>query len=241
MQLVSRMTMVGSPQDKAYDESRPNWLLRGLLLVSLVIHLVMLAYFADIYTARQLSFIELSLRNISKPFLRDIPRPRFRPKERLRPHAVQNHHITKPLPQFEPLKIDSFNSSLPDSIVETLGVPKIPGIPQEYGTSLNADDIIYTSPKDYLETIRNTILRYKQYPPLARSRQLEGRVTMQFVIKLDGTLKDIKVISPSHHEILDAAALQALQNAAPFSPPPQRFFKSGVPVQITIVFELTAT
>ncbi len=222
------------------NKNRPNWLLRGLLIVSLAVHLVVLVYIADIYNAPQLVFIELALRNISKPFGRDIPRPPIRPKPIVKPHEVNPLSVNRPIPQFKPLKIDSFDSSLPDSIAETLSVPEIASTPREFGKISDSNIADYTSPRDYLEMVRNTIQRHKQYPQRARSRQVEGRVTLQFVIHPDGTLQNATVIKSSRHEVLDEAALQALQRSAPFQPPPQRFFKGPVPVQITIAFELTA-
>ena len=57
-----------------------NWLLRGLILISVAIHTVILFHISGIYRSSTLTFIEMSLQNIDRPTARDIPRPRMRPK-----------------------------------------------------------------------------------------------------------------------------------------------------------------
>jgi len=82
------------------QKHKPNWLLRWLLGVSLAVHLVLLGQIAGLYNARSLVFIDLALRNISKSFSRDIPRPRLRPKDKLKPHETRKLKAVKPVPPF---------------------------------------------------------------------------------------------------------------------------------------------
>lgn len=52
-----------------------NWLLHGFILVSLGIHVLLFLHMAGIYENRAMSYIELSLQQVSKPSTRDIPSP----------------------------------------------------------------------------------------------------------------------------------------------------------------------
>lgn len=215
---------------------KPNWLLRGLLGVSLVIHLIILGQIAGLYNARSLVFIDLALRNMSKPFSRDIPRPRLRPKDKVEPHEARKIKTIKPVPHFKPLKLDPADKDIPDDIGAAISTPEIPGLP---GIGADHADMAFTSARDYLELVKNSIQRAKQYPQPARTRQIEGRVTLKFVIAPDGTLKESRIIGPCPHEILNAAAQRAIRDASPFPRPPPRFFKGDIPLQITLAFELT--
>jgi protein TonB len=86
--------------------------------------------------------------------------------------------------------------------------------------------------------VRLKIERNKKYPEEARSRQIEGRVTVKFVIMPEGGIRDAAIVKSSSQKALDMAALQAVQNASPFPRPPARFFKGPVPLTVTVVFEL---
>jgi protein TonB len=79
----------------------------------------------------------------------------------------------------------------------------------------------------------------KKYPEQAKAMQKEGSVTVQFVVSLSGTVKDIQVIEPSRYDILNKAALQAVRDASPFPKPPGRFFSEDVLLQFKISFETT--
>ncbi len=215
---------------------KPNWLLRWLLGVSLVIHLILMGQVTGLYNARDLVFIDLALRNMSKPFSRDIPRPRLRPKDKLKPHETRKLKTVKSVPHFKPLKLDPADKDMPDEIGASLSSPEIPGLP---GIGADHADMAFTSARDYLELVKNMIQRAKQYPQTARIRQIEGRVNLQFIVGQDGSLKDVRIIGPCPHEILNAAALRGIRDASPFPRPPPRFFKGDIPLKIVIAFELT--
>ncbi len=78
-----------------------------------------------------------------------------------------------------------------------------------------------------LAAVRAGIARTLAYPPSARRAGWEGKVRLAFVLLADGRIRDLVVREGSGYEILDAAALAAVRDAAPFAPP-------GVDVQIVI-------
>ena len=55
------------------------------------------------------------------------------------------------------------------------------------------------------------------YPWRAKKLSLQGVVTLQFVVTIDGRSKNIKVIKSSGHDVLDAEAIKSL-SAARFHP-----------------------
>jgi protein TonB len=97
----------------------------------------------------------------------------------------------------------------------------------------------YVTTNSYLEMVRLRIERYKRYPDAARCRNIEGRVTIRFIIKPDGGVRDVEVAKCSRNRALDLAALKAVQDAAPFPKPPSHLFKGAIPLELMIVFELT--
>ena len=219
------------------SKRKPNWLLRSLLGVSLGIHLVIFMHIAGIYRSNALTFIELTLQDVSKPPARSIPRPRHRPKTP-QPMDVKRLKITqRRIPSFKPIKIEPAEKDLPDSLVEGVSMPDIAAT-----SGLNIADWspegLETS-SSYLEMVRLKIERHKEYPHMARTRQIEGSVTIRFVITPDGGVRAVEIAKTSRHMVLDEAALRAVETAAPFPKPPGHSFKGEIPLELTIVFELT--
>ncbi len=58
------------------------------------------------------------------------------------------------------------------------------------------------------------------YPSRARKMLMEGSVIVSFVVRLDGSIKDIIIKQSSGYSILDKNAIKAIKKAAPFPSPP---------------------
>jgi len=207
------------------NKRKPNWLLCGLVSISLGIHLVIFMHITGIYHSETLTYIELALKDFSKPPSRNIPRPRFRPKTPKQLKNIKKLNVRKRvIPSLKPMKLDTVKKNLPDSLVENISMPDIPD---------NSTD------NDYFEIVRLKIESHKRYPGAAKTRQIEGRVTVRFVIEPDGRISSSKVVESSQHRALDQAALSAVKEAAPFPRPPKNLFNGPIPLEITIMFELT--
>lgn len=72
----------------------------------------------------------------------------------------------------------------------------------------------------YALEIRKKINRVKHYPLIARRRGEQGTVTLEFSIDAQGKVLNSRILLSSGAKILDRAALKALAEANPFSPPP---------------------
>ncbi|GAB6905800.1 conserved hypothetical protein [Desulfosarcina cetonica] len=224
----------------------PNWLLRGLVIVSVAIHAVLCIHFAGIYRTRAISYIEMTLKNVVQPAARTIPRPRLRPKMPEPQNQVkQIRAVARPVPRFKPLAMAPVNSNLPDTLMEGIqapDIPQTPGVDSAAWTAtpqagLAAGDYMTTT--SYLDMVRLKIESRKRYPEAAKARSIEGRVTIRFVLSSDGSIRDLAVTKGTRNSSLNMAALDAVERAAPFPRPPANLFKGDLPLELTIVFELT--
>lgn len=224
-----------SVKSASENKKRSNRLLQGLILVSLLIHCVIFIYIAGIYRSSALTFIELSVRDFSKPPGRDIPRPRQRQKP---PEISDPKQIHIPKPYVPRIPVDRMETPSASRLAESIGVPEIPGVAGDAGRwqPLSAGD--YMSRGDYFDMVRMKIESRKKYPDAARRRQIEGRVEVEFTLEPDGSVADATVIKTSRHPDLDRAALLAVRDAAPFPRPPARLFEGPLRMTIIIMFEL---
>ncbi|RPH48956.1 MAG: energy transducer TonB [Desulfobacteraceae bacterium] len=229
-------------------QKKTNWLFTGLIAVSLGIHLLIFVHVAGIYKSEAMTYIELTVQDISKPFVRFIPQP---PVKNIMPEIEH----AKPNPSLRhtvlPVHIERAETALDNALVENIGLSDIPGIPGATGLSAagwagagtavseNAGAAGITQ-KDYCDMVRLKIESRKKYPGTARSRRIEGSVSILFGINADGRLNSAEIIRSSGHESLDNAAFNAVKNAAPFPRPPSNLFKNKpVNLEISVLFQLT--
>jgi protein TonB len=77
----------------------------------------------------------------------------------------------------------------------------------------------------------NKLIRLKiSYPSRARNKLIEGSVIVAFIVRLDGSIKNIFIKKSSGYSILDNNVIKAVKRAAPFPPPP---------VEATIIIPIT--
>lgn len=77
----------------------------------------------------------------------------------------------------------------------------------------------------------------KRYPLIARRQHWEGKVGVRFTINSSLKVEDIKVVSSSGHQILDRAAISAIESASPFPAPPDLNIMP-LNIELVIVFQL---
>ena len=86
-------------------------------------------HISGIYMSHALTYIELTLKVISKPSARSIPRPRPRHKEPPQPREVKRLKVARPIPDLKPMKLEPAARALPDSLVEGISMPEISAVP----------------------------------------------------------------------------------------------------------------
>ena len=222
----------------------PNRLLMGLILFSFVVHFFLYLPIWKLLKSRVFTYIELTMTDTSKPEARAIPRPRPRPKTPEIQQEVKRIQVTRPVQPVKQIKIDPVDDNYQEGLMEGITVPDVDsdlsGTMDDYRiTDYLGNSVEFGSQKDYYEMVMLRIESVKNYPEQAKQMQKEGKVTIQFVITLTGTVKDIQIIEPCRHEQLNKAALKAVSDAAPFPRPPKRFFKEALSLQVRVIFETT--
>ncbi len=218
---------------RTIQPGKPNYLFIVLVSISLGIHFLLFLHIAGIYRSETTSYIELTVQNISKPFVRAIPRPRQRhtaPK----PHEstmqpVRQHVIPR-------IHIDPADSLSQSPLSEIISTPDTKDLSQ-YQTPESGRRIF--TRMDYFEMLRLRIESRKKYPETARNRHIEGRVKVRFSVNAYGIAERVEITGSSGHSMLDQAALRAVKTASPFPIPPSKLFQAPLNMEIVIVFELT--
>ncbi len=201
-----------------YSRRGPNRLLQGMILVSLAIHAFVFMHITGIYRSKALQYIELALQEDSKPFSRAIPRPPQLPSAEMKPDTAKPFLMTPiQLPDLNNMNINPGDIRISSGLVEGVGLP---------------------TKQDYYEMVRLRIERGKRYPGEAVSMHKEGKVVVSFVIDLEGFVRDLKIVKPCPHKVLNEAALQAVKDSNPFLRPPPRLFTNDIPFELNVTFEL---
>jgi len=89
----------------------------------------------------------------------------------------------------------------------------------------------------YLSGLHQSVAAHRAYPYAARTRNQEGTALVEFRLSADGTLDGPPSLAQSSgYPRLDAAALEAVQTAAPFPPPPNaaKPWEFRVPVEFQL-------
>jgi periplasmic protein TonB len=228
------------------SKTKPNMLLRSLIVLSVGIHMVIFMQIAGIYRSGALSYIELTLRDTSRPPTRGIPRPRPRPKNMVKPRDARPLKVApRTIPRLKPVRLTGADKDLPNSLVESINPPDMEGLHAGLSVTRWQDGVgqeeegDYLTAGDYFQMVRLRIEAHKRYPSIARVRQIEGRTTVRFLIAPDGRMTGLEVIGSARSGVLDRAALTAVREASPFPIPPTGIFKGPIALELCIVFELT--
>ncbi len=100
---------------------------------------------------------------------------------------------------------------------------------------LNTSELKY---QKYLIELRHKIEQYWEYPRSAAMRGWEGKLFIDFTIKKDGTVSDIRLSRSSRYAILDDAAITALKLSTPFSTFPKDFDIDELKIHGQFVYSL---
>jgi protein TonB len=81
--------------------------------------------------------------------------------------------------------------------------------------------------EDYLDYWRRVIetVGNQHYPTQAKSEKITGELRLLVAINKDGSVNNVSIRNSSGHKVLDEAALQTIQLAAPFRPLPEEITK----------------
>ncbi|MDR4504853.1 MAG: energy transducer TonB [Candidatus Scalindua sp.] len=105
------------------------------------------------------------------------------------------------------------------------GIPKSAGMPHEFEKSAENQYI-----REHFDYINRIIRMNISYPYKARKMSMQGDVIITFLVRLDGSVKEIEIKKSSGFSTLDDNAENAVRKASPFPPPP---------VEVKIVIPIT--
>jgi len=227
--------------EKIHKE-KPNWLLYSLIIISVLIHAGIFLQASGNFNFKKLSYIEIGIRKNVKPQARQAPRPRQIPRQvrRQTPAPVLPDNVIPDIESIpEPMEPVASEMAVPDSAVSQEDIPEVhPSDVVDFSVPEVAETGGFGSRMDYLDMVRLKIENHKQYPPFSRQRNIEGVVTVAFTIGPNGFISGLSVVKSSGFASLDDAALLAVNRAAPFLPPPDKYFEQKVRVKVPIAFEL---
>jgi TonB family protein len=90
----------------------------------------------------------------------------------------------------------------------------------------------------YTSAVRKMIANAKVYPPTARDKGQQGKIDLSFKLGKHGELLKLLIENSSGNNILDDAARNAVKNAGPFPPIPEKLNKQYVLLELPISFVL---
>ena len=237
----------------AHENKKPNRLLLGLLIVSMGAHVLVLGHFAGLYKIDTVRYIELEVRSDKKKPGRSIPVPPRRRKVPVRSDAPRMKQMV-PRPMEKPISppVAPSIAAIRPSIIEPIAIspspeaskPELlswsPPAPEpEIEAPSSPEPSTQGSPADYFRKVRMMIESNKRYPLDARRRRIEGRVVVRFIIETDGRVTNVSPAKKSQYGLLNEAAMESVKASSPFPKPPKDLFSGPIPLEISIVFELT--
>lgn len=92
-----------------------------------------------------------------------------------------------------------------------------------------------------VKRLREELRAHFTYPPLARRRNIEGRVTLGFGIDGSGTIRDVRIIGSSGHAILDRAAERTLRRLHRVKWYPTISGGRATEIELPVVYRLTSS
>jgi protein TonB len=236
-----------NPMNPTNELHKPNWLLRGLILLSVGVHLLLLMQMTHLSRPRDISRIELTLKPISSSFQRQIPKPRPRfkpltdPQEQIVAGALDERHTPmKPFQYAMPAPIDSNRlmgkNQIPRiPVMENTDVAEWQDEPEVLSASVpSVGERRVMTERAYTDLVQKKIEALKQYPKRAQRRNDQGVVKLVFTIGINGEIVSVNIVKSSGSRILDRAAMDAVKKASPFANPPN----GSIIIQLPIKFEL---
>jgi protein TonB len=158
------------------------------------------------------------------------PEPVIKKKKTLKPEPVikPKPKITTPtvsLPQVEPLTTISKQSD--KSSKQNEKPPASANVSSESAITKKERNLYYAKLAQWLE-------RHKRYPTIARRRNQQGQVIIQFVMNREGELLRYQLITPSEHHSLNSATIKMLERASPMPKPPKDLIGDKIELEYTI-------
>ena len=157
-----------------------------------------------------------------KPIVKAKPKPVIKPIEKEKPEPPEQdpepkQEIVQAAPPPQPVAL---KQAAPEPLMHDLGV-------------------ISRLEDEYKLTLSKLIDASKRYPRRAQRRNIEGKATVSFVIMRDGSVREIRLIDSTGHQLLDKAVIQAIQAVSGKLPLPEQLNRQQWQFKIPLSFTLS--
>jgi protein TonB len=88
----------------------------------------------------------------------------------------------------------------------------------------------------YLSIVRQSILKNKFYPRVARKLKLQGEVIVTFAIRWPNTIEDVRLLKMTPHALLNESALNSVTGLSELAQMPAKLKTQVLRVQIPLVY-----
>jgi protein TonB len=150
-----------------------------------------------------------------KPITAPLPRPKPQPKPPAKPKTVKQTKppaVHKPIAKPAPLPVPE-----PEPITAEPERDLWPSATQPETAQQDPDSEVPPDPRTPANaTVVEAIPRYSQnappsYPAIARKRGYEGTVVLEVLVRPDGRVGDLRIITSSGHKTLDKSAMKTVK------------------------------
>ncbi|MDX2250993.1 MAG: energy transducer TonB [Nitrospira sp.] len=181
----------------------------------------------------------------------EVPRPREEPMEQrlvemTAPASEPSIEAKEPTPQpvqEEPVSVASVPAMASDvvrpeeALLSAAPSRSEESVPAQVAKTSPADSEMKADHRWLAESLWRRVAELKRYPSSARMSGQEGKVILKAVIRSDGHLADVSIQRSSGHELLDAAAIEAVKLACPLHMK-HALDKPQIVVSLPIVYSL---
>lgn len=198
----------------------------------------------------------LTVELVQKPEPEPAPEPTSIAEPQLQPEPVKPEPIkpkltpkpvAKPLP--EPVEINDEPAPIapPPVTPEVIAVapkPEAPPTPNPVPPPVVQKPVapspaqISDANDQYGNTLWGAISKYKKYPRIAQQRGWQGEVIVELSLDGNGKLRSKQILQSSGYDSLDQQALEMVEKALPFPPPPEALRGSNFTIKVPIPFKL---
>ena len=166
------------------------------------------------------------------------------PAPRLRPSPVADSPLDKK--KMDPAKVKRLSTEQSTPALDlnpSLGnlsrwdrlrrLQALSNAPKEETLNLSTRQVRYAS---YFARLKERVENGWSYPAEAKREKLAGDASLIFTIQRDGQLLEVRIVKSSGAKILDASAVLAVQNAAPFAPFPKDWTLERLHIRATFEY-----
>lgn len=153
--------------------------------------------------------------------------------EKVKPvEQVEEEEEKKPQEQVQAQMVAASQASAPPPI-ESAAVGEKPAAPHQ-GSSRRPNQAQLT----WQKALHLHLSKHKRYPSEARSRRVQGVVTVSFTIDASGQVTNRRVIKGSGSPLLDEEALEMLTRASPLPAPPAEGQSGPLNLSLPVQFNI---